>query len=207
MALGEAQLVPLAHHVAAAHLAELVGGQPADVGEQLEPGHGALDHVRLEHAVAVDHRDHRVLVRQVPGDGPEAVGQAVALAGAGDAHEVQGDPRRRLVLGPQALHQQLVGALDDRAHHGGRQAAGDGFLDHRAVDHGGGQRVDAEAGDHQEHVRRVGGAAELAHLAAVVRVDHVEKQHAAQEVRGAHRVAPDADRADQQQEVLRMRIE
>ena len=45
-------------------------------------------------------------------------------------------------------------------------------------------------------------AAQLAHAPAVVRVDHVEEQHAAQEVHAAHGVAPDADGADKQDEIL-----
>ncbi len=92
MALGEAQLVPLAHDVAAAHFAELVGGQAADVAEQLEPRHGLAHYAFGEHGVAIDHGDHGAVVRQVAGDGAETEGQAVALAGAGDAHEVELDP-------------------------------------------------------------------------------------------------------------------
>ena len=88
VALGEAQLVPLAHDVAAQHFAEFVGGQATHVGEDLEVGDRLAHHALVEHGVAVDHRDHRVVVGHVPGDGAEAVGQTVALAGAGDAHEV-----------------------------------------------------------------------------------------------------------------------
>ncbi|SVJ65978.1 Uncharacterised protein [Klebsiella pneumoniae] len=207
VALGEAQLVPLAHHVAALHFAEFIGGEAADVGEELEPGHGLLHHAVVEHGVAVDHRDHRVVVRQVPGNRAEAIGQAVALAGAGNPHEVEADPVRRVHLLPQRTDQDLVGHLDDGADHGGRVAAVDGFADHRAIDHGSGQGVDAETGDHQEHVRRVGRAAQLAHAPAVVRVDHVEEQHAAQEVHAAHGVAPDADGADKQDEILGVGVE
>ncbi|MCY1294956.1 hypothetical protein D9M70_442760 [compost metagenome] len=100
VALGEAQPVPLAHEVAAAHLAEFVGGQPAELGEQPEVGHGPADDARLEDAVAVDHHDHRIGRRQMPGNGAKAIGQAVALAGAGDTHEVQPDPCRGVVPRP-----------------------------------------------------------------------------------------------------------
>ncbi|MNQ59185.1 hypothetical protein D3C85_734150 [compost metagenome] len=207
VALGEAQLVPLAHDVAAAYLAELVGGQAADSGEQLEPGHGLLHHAFGQHRVTVDHRHHRVRRRQVPGDGAESVGQAVALAGTGNAHEVQLDPRRRRQLGPDVLHQQLIGELDDGADDGGGVAAVDGLLDDRAVDHGSGQRLDAETGHHQEHVGRVRRAAELGQAPLVPGVDDVEEQRPAHEVQGAHGIAPDAHQADQQQEVLGIRVE
>ncbi|MCY1220030.1 hypothetical protein D9M72_320290 [compost metagenome] len=207
VALGETQLVPLAHDVAAAHLAELVGGQAADIREELEPGHGLSHHAFGQHGVAVDHRHHRIRVRQLAGDGAEAVGQAIALAGAGNAHEVQLDPRRRRQLGPEVLHQQLVGQLDDGADHGGRVAAVDGFLDHRAVDHGGGQCLDAEAGHHQEHVGRGRRVAEFGQAPLVPGVDEVEEQRAACEVQGAHGVAPDAHGPDQQQEMLGIGIE
>src|SRR5690606_31743204 len=132
VALGEAQLVPFAHQVAAADFAELVGGQPADIGEELEPGHALAYHFRLEHGVTVDHRHHCIAVRHLPRDGAETVGQTITLAGARDAHDVQGDVRRRLGLGPEVLDQQLVGELDDRAHHGAGIAAVDGFANHRA---------------------------------------------------------------------------
>src|SRR5690606_26573111 len=89
VALGEAQLVPLAHDVAAAHFAELVGGQAADVAEQLEPRHGLEHDAFGEHGVAVDHRHDRTVIRQVAGDGAETVGQAIALAGTRNTHEVE----------------------------------------------------------------------------------------------------------------------
>ncbi|MND78798.1 hypothetical protein D3C80_705190 [compost metagenome] len=109
MALGEAQFVPLAHDVTAAHFAELVGGQATDIAEQLEPGHGLAYHAFTEHGVAVDHRHDGVLVWQVAGDGTEAIGQAVTLAGTGDTHEVQGDAVGRIEFFPEAFHQQLIG--------------------------------------------------------------------------------------------------
>src|SRR5690606_361789 len=207
VALSEAQLVPLAHQVAAAYLAELVGGQPADVGEELEPGHGLDHHARLEHGIAVDHRHHRIAVRHLTGNGAKAVGQAVALAGAGDAHDVQADLRRRLGQLPEAADQQLIGQLDDRADHGARVATGNGFANHRAVDHGGGQRLDAKAGDQQEHVRGVGVPAEFFNLAAIPGVHQVKEQAATHEVHGAHGITPDADDADQQEEVPRLGVE
>ncbi|MNP12724.1 hypothetical protein D3C76_1049730 [compost metagenome] len=207
MALGEAQLVPLAHDVAAAHFAEFVGGQATDIGVELEPRHGLADYAIGQHGIAVDHRHHGIFVRQHPRDGAKAIGQAVTLAGAGDTHDVQLDVRGRVVLGPQALHQQFIGHLHQRADHGGGEAAVDRFADHRAVHLGGGQRVDAKAGDHQVHVRRVGRVTELVHLAAQVRVHDVEEDHAADEMGGAHGVAPDADCADQEDEVLRLRVE
>ncbi|MNO88537.1 hypothetical protein D3C76_799900 [compost metagenome] len=207
VALGEAQFVPLAHDVAAAHFAEFVGGQATDIAEQLEPGHSLAHHAGFEHGVAVDHRDHGILVRQVPGNRAEAIGQAITLAGTGNAHEVQFDVARRVELGPQAFHQQLVGHLHQRADHGGRVAAGDRLADDRAVDLGGGQRIDAKAGDHQKYVGRVSRRAQLAHLAPQVRVDHVEEQHAAHKVRGTHGVTPDTHRAHQENEVLRLRVE
>src|SRR5690606_21488875 len=123
--LGEAQFVPLAHDVAAAHFAELVGGQAADVAEQLEPRHGPEHDAFGKHGVAIDHGNHGTVVRQVAGDGAETVGQAVTLAGAGNAHEVELDPLRWIHLGPEALHQLLIGHFHDGADHGGRQAAVD----------------------------------------------------------------------------------
>ncbi|MND93551.1 hypothetical protein D3C80_857390 [compost metagenome] len=207
VALGETQLVPFAHDVAAAHFAEFVGGQAADVAEHLEPRHGLEHHAFGQHGVAIDHRDHGAIIRQVPGDGAEAVGQAIAFAGAGNAHEVELHPGRRVHPVPQAFDQQLIGHFHDGADHGGRQAAVDGFADHRAVDLRGGQGVDAETGDHQEHVGRVSRFAQLAHFAPQVRVDDVQKNHAAHKVRGTHRVAPDTHGANQENEVLRLGVE
>ncbi|MCY1464496.1 hypothetical protein D9M71_825250 [compost metagenome] len=94
-------------------VAELVGGQPAELGEQPEVRHGFANDARLENAVTVDHHYHRVRGRQMAGNGAEPIGQAIALASAGDAHDVQLDPFRRVVPRPHALHQQLVGQLDD----------------------------------------------------------------------------------------------
>ncbi|MNM79017.1 hypothetical protein D3C81_909380 [compost metagenome] len=205
--LGETQLVPFAHDVAAAHFAELVGGQAADVAEQLEPRHGLAHDTFGEHGIAIDHRNDCAVIRQVTGDGAEAVGQAIAFAGAGNAHEVELHMRWRVHPLPQAFHQQLIGHFDDGADHGGRQAAVDRFADHRAVDLRGGQRVDTKTGDHQKHMGRVRRLAQLAHFAPQVRVDHVQKQHAAQKVRGTHRVAPDTDDTDQENEVLRLGVE
>ncbi|MNZ75144.1 hypothetical protein D3C78_936150 [compost metagenome] len=207
MTLGETQLVPFAHDVAAAHFAELVGGQAADVAEQLEPRHGLAHSAFAEHGVAIDHGDHGAVIRQVAGDGAETVGQAVALAGAGNAHEVELDPGRRIHPVPQAFDQQFIGHFDDGADHGGRQLAVDRFADHRAVDLRGGQRIDTETGDHQKYMGRVRRLAQLAHFAPQVRVDHVEKQHAAHKVRGTHRVAPDTHGANQENEVLRLGVE
>ncbi|MNZ31413.1 hypothetical protein D3C78_487120 [compost metagenome] len=207
MALGEAQLVPLAHDVAATHFTEFIGGQAADIAEQLEPGHGLAYHAFAEHGVTVDHRDHGIFIRQVAGDGTKAIGQAVALAGTGNAHEVEGHALRRVVFFPQAFHQQFVGHFHQRTDHSGRVAAVDCLADHRAVDLGGSQGIDAKTGDHQVHVGRVGRATELAHLAPQVGVDHVEEQHAAHKVRGTHGIAPDADGADQENEVLRVGVE
>ena len=207
MTLGEAQLVPLAHDVAAAHFAEFVGGQAADIAEQLEPRHGLAHHAFGEHGVAIDHSHHGTVVRQVARDGAETEGQAIALAGAGDAHEVELDVVRRVHAFPQAFHQQLIGHFHQRADHGGGKAALDRFADHRAVDLGGGQRIDAETGDHQEHMGRVRGLAQLAHFAAQVRVDHVQEQHAAKEMRRTHRVAPDTDGANQENKILRLGVE
>jgi len=143
----------------------------------------------------------------VPGDRTETVGQAITFAGAGNAHEVELDPLWRVHPQPEAFDQQLIGHFHDGADHGGRQAAVDRFANHRAVDLGGGQRVDTETGNHQEDVGRVRRLAQLAHFAAQVRVDHVQKQHAAQKVRGTHRVAPDTDDTDQEDEVLRLGVE
>ena len=207
VALGEAQLVPLAHDVAAAHFAEFVGGQAADIAEQLEPRHGLAHYALGQHRVAIDHGHHGAVIRQVAGDGTETKGQAVTLAGTGDTHEVELDVGRRVHLFPEALDQQLIGHFHQRADHGGGEAAFDGFTNHRAVDLGGGQRVDAEAGDHQEHMGRVGGLAQLAHFAAQVRVDHVQEQHAAKEMRCTHRVTPDTHGANQENKILRLRIE
>nr|GEX25324.1 hypothetical protein [Tanacetum cinerariifolium] len=53
--LSETQFVPLAHDVAAADFAELVGGQAADIAEQLEPRNGLLHNAFSQHGVAVDH--------------------------------------------------------------------------------------------------------------------------------------------------------
>src|SRR5690606_12750519 len=116
--LGKAQLVPLTHDVAATHFTELVGGQPAHIAEQLEVGNRATHHAGCQHGIAVDDRNHGAVVRHVPGNRPEAVGQPVALAGPGDAHEAQLDPLGRVELAPEILDQQLVGALDDGADHG-----------------------------------------------------------------------------------------
>ncbi|CRM88763.1 hypothetical protein [Pseudomonas sp. 22 E 5] len=207
VALGEAQLVPLAHDVAAAHFAEFVGGQTTDIAEQLEPRHGLAHYALGEHGVAIDHRHHGAVIRQVARDGAETEGQAVAFTGAGDAHEVELYALRRVHAFPQAFHQQLIGHLHQRAHHGGWETALDGFANHRAVDLRGGQRVDTETGDHQEYVGRVGSLAQLAHLAAQVRVDHVQEEHAAKEMRSTHRVAPDADGANQENKILRLGVE
>ncbi|MNN51821.1 hypothetical protein D3C81_1664820 [compost metagenome] len=141
------------------------------------------------------------------GDGAETVGQAITFAGAGNAHEVELHTVWRIHPCPQCLDQQFIGHFDDRADHCGRQFAVDGFADHRAVDLRGGQRIDTETGDHQKHVGRVRRLAQLAHFAPQVRVDHVQKQHAAQKVRGTHRVAPDTDDTDQENEVLRLGVE
>jgi len=140
-------------------------------------------------------------------DGAKAVGQAVTLAGAGDAHEVQGHAVGRVELGPQAFHQQFVAHFHQRADHGGGVAAVDCLADHRAVHLRGGQGVDAKAGDHQVHVRRVGRAAQFAHLASQHRVDDVEEQHAPHEVRGTHGITPDSDSADEEDEVLGVGVE
>ncbi|MOA48713.1 hypothetical protein D3C78_1714970 [compost metagenome] len=105
---------------------------------------------------------------------------------------------RWVELAPQAFHQQLIGHLHQGADHGGRIAAGDGFLYHRAVDLGGGQRVDAEARHQQEDVGRIGRLPQLARLAPVPGEHHVEKQQAAQVMDGAHGVTPDANRPQQQ---------
>ncbi|MNZ93337.1 hypothetical protein D3C78_1123990 [compost metagenome] len=173
VALGEAQLVPLAHDVATAHFAELVGGQATDVRVQLEPRYGLANHAFGQHGIAVDHRDNGVLIRQHPRDGAKAVRQAITLAGPGDAHDVQLHVGGRVVFGPQALYQQFIGHFHQRTDHGGGEAAIDRFTDHRAVHLGSGQRFDAKAGDHQVHVRRVGRAAHLLHLAAQVGVHAV----------------------------------
>ncbi len=204
VALGEAQFVPLAHDVAAAHFAELVGGQAADVAEQLEPRHGLAYHAFGEHCVAIDHGDHCAVIRQVAGDGAKTKGQAVTLAGAGDAHEVELYVVRRVHAFPQAFHQQFIGHFHQRADHGGGEAAFDGLANDRAVDLGGGQRIDTEAGDHEEHMGRVCRLAQLAHLAPQVGVDHVQEQHAAKEMRSTHRVAPDTDGANQENKILRL---
>ena len=81
------------------------------------------------------------------------------------------------------------------------------LLNHRAVHLCGGQRIDTKTGDHQEHMGRVGGLAQLAHFAAQVRVHHVQEQHAAKEMRRAHRVAPDTHGTNQENKILRLRIE
>ena len=171
--LGEAQLVPLAHDVAAAHFTKFVGGQAADIAEQLKPGHGFAHYAGGEHGIAVDHCNHCALIRQMAGDGTKTKGQAIALAGAGDAYKVQFDPGRRVEPLPHAFDQQLIGHLDQRADDGGGQAAVDRFANHRAVHLGGGQGVDAKTGDHQEHVRGVGRRAQFAHFAPQVRVHHI----------------------------------
>ncbi len=204
MTLSETQLVPLAHDVAATYFAELVGGQAADIVEQLEPRHGLGDHTFVEHGVAVDHCNHGTAVRQVTRDGAEAIGQTIALAGARNAYEVQLDALRRVELRPHALDQQLIGHFHQRADDSRRQAAVDGFADNRVVDLCGGQRVDAEAGDHQKHMGRVCCTAQLANLAAQVRVDDVQENHPAYEVRDSHRVAPDTNGTNQEYKVLRL---
>jgi len=143
----------------------------------------------------------------VAGDGAETEGQAVALAGAGDTHEVELHMARRVHAFPQAFHQQFIGHFHQRADHGGGEAAFDRFADHRAVDLRGGQRIDPETGDHQEHMGRVRGLAQLAHFAPQVGVDHVQEQHAAKEMRRTHRVAPDTDGANQENKILRLGVE
>ncbi len=148
-----------------------------------------------------------MLIRHLPGDGAKAVGQAIALAGAGNAHEVQLDLRRRVHPRPEVLHQQFIGQLDDGTHHRRRVTAVNRLANHRAVHLGGGQRVDAKAGDQQKHLRRVGVLAEFFHLAAVIGVNHIEKQAAAQKMYGAHGIAPDAHCADQQEVVARLGVE
>jgi hypothetical protein len=143
----------------------------------------------------------------VAGDGAKTEGQAVTFAGTGDTHEVQLDVVRRVHLGPQALDQQLIGHFHQGADHGGWEATFDGLANHRAVDLGSGQRIDSEAGDHQEYVGRVCRFAQLAHFAPQVRVDHVQEQHAAKEMRSTHRVAPDTDGTNQENKILRLGVE
>ncbi|MNF88531.1 hypothetical protein D3C84_710280 [compost metagenome] len=174
--LGEPQLVPFAHQVAAAYLAELIGGQPADVRKKLEPGHGLTYQPGGKHGVAIDHGHHRIGVRHVPGDRPETMGQAVALAGAGNPHEAQLDLLRRGIAVPERLDQQFIGELDDGTHHRGRVTTTDGFFDHRAVHLRRGQRLDPKTGDQQKHVRRVGNAAEPGDFASVVGEHHIKEQ-------------------------------
>src|SRR5699024_9580286 len=123
------------------------------------------------------------------------------------AYEVELDSLRRIHPRPQRLDQQLVGHFHDRADNGGRQFAVDGFADHRAVDLRGCQRVNTEAGDHQKHMRRVDRFTQLAYFATQVRVNDVEKNHAAHKVRYTHRVAPDTHGANQENEVLRLGVE
>nr|GFD58052.1 hypothetical protein [Tanacetum cinerariifolium] len=86
-----------AHDVAAADFTEFVGGQAADVAEQLEPRNGFADHAFGQHRVAIDHGYHSAVIRHVARDGAEAECQTVTLAGTGDAHEVQGHVWRRVV--------------------------------------------------------------------------------------------------------------
>ncbi|MCY1545749.1 hypothetical protein D9M68_817030 [compost metagenome] len=143
----------------------------------------------------------------MPGDGAKAIGQSVALAGAGDAHEVQLDLFRRVHPRPEVLHQQLIGQLDDGTHHRRWVTAVNRFANHRAVHLGGGQGIDAEAGDQQKNLGRVGVLAEFFQLALVIGVDHIEKQDAAHEVHRAHGITPDAHSADQQQVVARLGVE
>src|SRR3546814_4724049 len=87
--LREAQLVPLAHDVTAVDLAELVGRQAADAWHQLEEWRGLVDDARFQQGVAIDHRDDGVGIGHVARDRTEALRKPVALAGAGNAHDLQ----------------------------------------------------------------------------------------------------------------------
>src|SRR5690606_537282 len=93
-----------------------------------------LDATGQQHGVAVDHTDHRIVHRHLPGQGAEGVGQTVTFAGAAGADDDQLDvvPLTHFLL-HDFLDEAFVRLLDDRDDHraGHRQALH--FLEYGAV--------------------------------------------------------------------------
>ena len=182
MALRETQAVPFTHHRRALDTAELVGGQPADLGQHLEVRSGLAHDALLDDGVTVDDRGHRVRRRQGSGNGAKTMRQAITLAGAGDAHHLQLDRALRVQLLVQRADQFLVRMLDDGGHHGGRDSAFTGLGDGGAVDHRRGLGIYPEAGNQQIDMAGHRALAQLAGEPAHLRIGHVLEVQGTQKV-------------------------
>ncbi|MNM55294.1 hypothetical protein D3C81_664300 [compost metagenome] len=208
MALDETHRVPLAHPAATFDFAEFVGGQTADIRQHGKQFDRALDAAGQHHGVAVDHPDHRVFHRHLPGQRTEGMGQAIALAGAASADDHQLDVVAVLdLVAHDVLDEGLVAFLDDRGNHRARHLEPLHLLEHRLVDLERGQGRDAEAGDHHEHVRRQRRIAQAIDLAAQARELPVQEVHAAQVVEDGIAIAPQAQRADDEDEQVMVRVQ
>src|SRR5690606_10259555 len=206
--LDKAHGVPFLHQLAAFHLAELVGGDATDGGQIGEHADGALYATGQHHGVAIDHTDHRVLQRHLPGEGTEGMGQAITLTGAAGTHDDQLDvvPIAHF-LAHDVLDEVLVAFLHDRGDDGAGHRHSLHFLKYRLIHLEGGMSRDTEAGDHHEHMvgQRCGSHAldGLAHP----REAPVQEVHPAEVVSGRIAVTPHTQGADQENELLVRRVE
>ena len=203
MPLHEAHRVPFFDQPTAFNRAELVGGHPANVGQIGKQFGGTLNTAGQHYGVAIHYAYHCILNRHATRQRPECVRQAIALAGSSGADDHQ---MNIILIGQHLTHDLLdeifICLLDNRGYYRAANRQPLQLLKHRAVYLVGSLGRNAKTGYDHVHMRRQSCITHTFYGAPHLREPPVQEIHAAQVMGDRVAVAPYADNADDENEVL-----